>query len=89
MRANHNPLLPPEFPMPDRPGTKVERSPEVHMPMVFERSAEEKVPLRVYAAIQLRVPESGLDWLDEMIEKSRELDRRSRPRAKKSRSKKR
>lgn len=27
--------------------------------------------LRQYAAIQLRVPDSGLAWLDKMIEKSR------------------
>ena len=26
--------------------------------------------LRAYAAIKLRVPDSGLDWLDEMIRKS-------------------
>lgn len=29
---------------------------------------------REYAAIALRVPESGSPWLDEMITKSRELD---------------
>ena len=26
--------------------------------------------LRAYAAIKLRVPDSGIDWLDEMIRKS-------------------
>jgi len=30
--------------------------------------------LREYAAIQLRVPWSGIDWLDEMIIESRNLD---------------
>ena len=30
--------------------------------------------LRAWAAIQLRVPDSGIDWLDRMIERSRELD---------------
>jgi hypothetical protein len=30
--------------------------------------------LRVYSAIHLRVPDSGIDWLDRMIERSRELD---------------
>ena len=33
--------------------------------------------LRTFAAIHLRVPESGIDWLDEMIKRSRELDRAS------------
>jgi len=32
--------------------------------------------LRAYAAIHLRVPDSGIDWLDRMIERSRELDAR-------------
>jgi hypothetical protein len=31
---------------------------------------EPGVTLRQYAAIKLRVPESGTDWLDEMIRKS-------------------
>lgn len=30
--------------------------------------------LRQYAAIQLRVPKSGIDWLDEMIRKARRDD---------------
>ena len=30
--------------------------------------------LRAYAAIKLRVPESGIDWLDGMIERSRRDD---------------
>lgn len=31
--------------------------------------------LREYAAIHLRVPDSGNGWLDKMIKRSRELDR--------------
>ena len=30
--------------------------------------------LQAYAAIHLRVPDSGIDWLDRMIRRSRELD---------------
>ncbi len=30
--------------------------------------------LRPYAAIHLRIPDSGIDWLDKMIAKSREAD---------------
>lgn len=29
---------------------------------------------REYAAILLRVPDSGVDWLDDMIKESRELE---------------
>lgn len=32
------------------------------------------ITAREYAAIALRVPDSGTPWLDEMITKSRELD---------------
>lgn len=32
------------------------------------------VTLRQYAAIKLKVPDSGIDWLNEMIAKSRRLD---------------
>jgi hypothetical protein len=32
------------------------------------------LPLRLYAAIHLRVPMSGLSWLDEMIREARLLD---------------
>ena len=31
--------------------------------------------LRQYAAIHLKVPNSGMDWLDEMIEEANKLDR--------------
>jgi len=30
--------------------------------------------LRQYAAIKLRVPDSGLDWLDDMIREGRRMD---------------
>lgn len=30
--------------------------------------------LRQYAAIEMRVPESGTDWLDDMIRRARKLD---------------
>ena len=43
-------------------------------PVVFEHnectSEQEGMTLRQYAAIKLRVPDSGTDWLDEMIRKS-------------------
>ena len=35
----------------------------------------EGMTLRQYAAIKLKVPNSGTDWLDEMIEESNRLDR--------------
>ena len=31
--------------------------------------------LRQYAAIHLKVPNSGTDWLDEMIEEANKIDR--------------
>lgn len=31
--------------------------------------------LRQYAAIHLKVPNSGTDWLDEMIEQANKIDR--------------
>ena len=33
---------------------------------------------RAYAAIHLRVPDSGLSWLDEMIERARRYNRFTR-----------
>ena len=35
-----------------------------------EQGGDPGMSLRQYAAIKLRVPDSGLPWLDEMIEKS-------------------
>ena len=74
MMANHNPLFPPEFPMPEQPGTPPPVSNSPPVPIVFERDQPEGLTLRVYAAIMLRVPESGINWLDQMIARSRELD---------------
>jgi hypothetical protein len=37
-------------------------------------STGEGMTLRQYAAIKLRVPDSGTDWLDDMIVKSRNFD---------------
>jgi hypothetical protein len=34
----------------------------------------EGMTLRQYAAIKLKVPDSGTDWLDDMIRKSNEFD---------------
>lgn len=36
--------------------------------------AYDGMTLRQYAAIKLRVPDSGTDWLDEMIDKACRLD---------------
>jgi hypothetical protein len=70
--------LPPEFPFPSpHPGSAKPEYPAPPVPVVYESSELEKMSLRVYAAIQLRVPDSGLEWLDEMIRKSRELDERA------------
>ncbi|MCC6366262.1 MAG: hypothetical protein IT165_22310 [Bryobacterales bacterium] len=51
--------------------------PEIPIPVVYEEAEPEPLSLRAYAAIQLRVPDSGIDWLDRMIERSRKLDRRA------------
>jgi hypothetical protein len=48
----------PAFPVPDIDGSKV----------------CEGMTLRQYAAIKLKVPDSGTDWLDDMIRKSNEFD---------------
>ena len=72
--------LPPEYPVPEHPGMHEPETATPPIPVVYETSEVEKMSLRVYAAIQLRVPESGLDWLDKMIGRSRELDAQLRPR---------
>ena len=74
--TDHNPLFPPGFPMPEHPGTAPQQSTAPPIPIIFERDKPEELTLRVYAAIMLRVPESGIDWLDQMIVRSRELDQR-------------
>ncbi|HTR35419.1 MAG TPA: hypothetical protein VMH80_05935 [Bryobacteraceae bacterium] len=71
-------MFPPEYPFPERPSAPKPESIAPPVPVVYEESELEKMPLRAYAAIQLRVPDSGIEWLDKMIEKSRQLDRESR-----------
>jgi hypothetical protein len=50
-------------------------------PFVFDdmvkhtREVYTGMTLRQYAAIKLKVPDSGTDWLDEMIVKANEFDR--------------
>ena len=51
---------------------------EPAIPIVYEDSATDEKSLRVYAAIQLRVPSSGISWLDRMIRTSRRLDAKRR-----------
>ncbi|MBI1790987.1 MAG: hypothetical protein HYR60_25945 [Acidobacteria bacterium] len=73
----YNPQFPPEYPLPEPHPMMPEPSgpTSIPVPIVFERGAVERIPLRAYAAIHLRVPESGIAWLDRMIRRSRELDR--------------
>ena len=79
MRTSFDAIFPPGFPFPE-PGPRTAKpefqSPPV--PVVYEEAELEKenMSLRAYAAIHLRVPDSGIDWLDEMIRQSRDLDRR-------------
>ena len=63
--------------MPEPPGTRAHETVLPPTPIIYEHEEEEPkaIPLRVHAAILLRVPESGIDWLDKMILRSRELDR--------------
>ncbi|HLG97445.1 MAG TPA: hypothetical protein VKX49_14125 [Bryobacteraceae bacterium] len=70
------PLLgfPPEFPGPTRPDLPKSESPAPPVPVIYEATELEQMSLRTFAAIHLRVPDSGIEWLDEMIKRSRELD---------------
>ena len=78
MRASLIASLPPEFPFPEpSPGSKKPESTAAPIPVVYESTDLDKMFLQVYAAIHLRVPDSGIDWLDKMIRRSRELDVRS------------
>ena len=72
-----SPLLgfPPEFPGPERPEHPKAQAPTPPIPMIYESTELERMSLRTFAAIHLRVADSGIDWLDEMIRRSRELDR--------------
>ncbi len=75
---SQNPLFPPEVPLPEPPPRLTERV-QPPIPVVFDDDQDERLSLRAYAAIQLRVPDSGIDWLDKMIERSRKLDRQTNP----------
>lgn len=70
---NQNPFCPPEVPFPE-PHPSQTGDAQTSIPIVFEEETE-GMSLRTYAAIQLRVPDSGIDWLDAMIERSRRLDK--------------
>ena len=67
----------PSFSAEEQPNES-EREPEqesiVPIPGLLADSHAAHVSIRVYAAIQLRVPESGIERLDGMIEHSRRLD---------------
>lgn len=76
MTVNHNPMFPPEVPFPERISPQAEQ-PSPPVPMIYEEERIEGMTLRAYAAIQLRVPDSGIKWLDKMIQRSRELDHES------------
>jgi hypothetical protein len=67
--------FPPEFPSPQRPETPRAQSVPPPVPVIYETTELEGMSLRTFAAIHLRVPDSGIDWLDQMIRRSRELDR--------------
>ena len=70
--------FPPEYPFsPREPGAPKQEFTPPPVPVIYEKSEIEGMSLRVYAAIQLRVPESGIEWLDKMIQRSRELDSRA------------
>ena len=60
--------FPPEVPLP------AGAHPAPPVPVVYDVPEVEGISLRVYAAIQLRVPDSGIDWLDNMIRQARKLD---------------
>jgi hypothetical protein len=76
MRASFDAIFPPEFPFPE-PGPRTPRpeSQSPPVPAVYERNELESMSLRAYAAIHLRVPDSGIEWLDGMIRRSRDLDK--------------
>jgi hypothetical protein len=78
MRPSIDGAFPPEFPFPEPgPRTPKPESQAPPIPVVYEKGELESMSLRAYAAIHLRVPDSGIDWLDEMIRRSRDLDTRS------------
>lgn len=75
MNASFAASFPPEFPFPEPfPTSAKPDSGPLPIPVVYETAALDKMSLQAYAAIHLRVPDSGIDWLDNMIRRSRELD---------------
>jgi hypothetical protein len=75
MPASFTASLPPEVPFPEpSPRSPAPESTSVPIPVVYETAELDKMSLQAYAAIHLRVPDSGIDWLDRMIRRSRELD---------------
>jgi hypothetical protein len=68
--------LPPEYPV---PGPEISKPESIAppIPVIYETSEVEALSLRAYAAIHLRVPDSGIQWLDAMIRRSRKMDGRS------------
>jgi hypothetical protein len=75
---SQNPLFPPEVPFPE-PHPSLTEHVQPPVPVVFEDDQSKRMSLRTHAAIQLRVPDSGIDCLDQMIERSRKLDRQTNP----------
>jgi hypothetical protein len=68
-------VLPPEFPFPEpQPVLPGPESSSPPVPIVYEKDSLDALTPRMYAAIHLRVPDSGVGWLDAMIRRSRELD---------------
>jgi hypothetical protein len=66
---------PPEFPFPGpQPASPDPEPSSAPIPIVYEKNPLEELTPRMYAAIHLRVPDSGVSWLDKMIRRSRELD---------------
>lgn len=55
------------FPRPASEYTQQGTCPDGNDPI----KSQDGMSVRVYAAIKLKVPESGIDWLDEMIIKSK------------------
>lgn len=73
MRSSIHPFCPPEIPLPE-PERKAADQPETIVPFV-DAPLDAPISFRAYAAVHLRVADSGIDWLDDMIRRSRELDR--------------
>jgi hypothetical protein len=69
----HSPVevFPPEFPFPEH-SEKESLTPPV--PVIYETMEPAGMSLRAYAAIHLRIPDSGIEWLDRMIRQARKFD---------------